>query len=162
MKADLDRSAKDWDATTVAKQKAEEKQKELVKAQEDGLPIAKDLEVEKDWAIENMKRISDLEEKNRRLKVVIEQHPIEVKLKCNDAVNMAYIHSFSNAVRAAHRTYLDLEGIRAQMRDMLVAYMRNNPVHIENHLPMKDLVAFGMNFDFIPTGANFYDPDELL
>lgn len=96
------------------------------------------------------------------MKVIIEQHPTNVKLESKDATNIAYIHSFYNAIQAAHRTNLDLEGIWAQMREMLLAYMRNNPVRIENHLPLKDLVPFGMNFDFLLVGTNFYDLDKLL
>lgn len=48
------------------------------------------------------------------------------------------------------------------MLDMLMVYMRNNPVRIENHLPLKDLVAYGLNFDLLPPGANFYNPAELM
>lgn len=96
------------------------------------------------------------------MKAIIEHHLANFKLERNDAANMAYIHSFFNAIWDALWTNLDLEGIRAQMREMLLTYMRNNPICIKNHLPLKDLVTFGMNFDFLPEGANFYDPDELL
>lgn len=115
------------------------------------------MEVDKNQVVDLTKKNSELEDDIRQLKAVIEQHLATVKIKRNDTANMAYIRS-SNAIRAAHRTNLDLEGIRAQMRDMLVPYMRNNPVRIQNHLPLKDLVAFGKNFDFLLEGANFYNP----
>lgn len=102
----------------------------------------KDLKLGKERAIENLKRISNLEYENRRLKAIVELHPINIKLERNDAANMAYIHFFSNAIWPTHRTDLNLEGIWAQMKEMFLDYMRNNPVHLENHFSLKDLVAF--------------------
>lgn len=57
---------------------------------------------------------------------------------------------------------LDLEGVRAEMRGILVAYMKHHLVHPKNHLPSKDLVVYGMNFDCFPDMSNFYDPIEHL
>lgn len=85
-----------------------------------------------------MKRNFELEDENRQQRAIIEQHSIVIKIECHDVANMAYIHSFSNAIWATHRMGIDLEGIWYQMWDMLVAYMRNNPVRIENHLPLKN------------------------
>lgn len=43
-----------------------------------------------------------------------------------------------------------------------MVYMCSNPVRIENHLSLKDLVAYGLNFNFLPHGVTFYDPAELM
>lgn len=110
---------------------------------------------------EILNRISELEDYNRRLKAEVQQHPANVTLERNDASNMAYIYSFSNAIKSVHRVG-DLEGARTAMKEMLISYMRNNHVQAENHLPIKDLTAFGMDFGFLPPDMKFYDPEELL
>lgn len=117
MRADLERAIKDRESIVAAKQKIEEKLKEVTRVRDKlervGHQQRKDLEIGRKKVDELMTRNIEVEDQLRQLKATIEQHPANIKIERNDAANMVYIHSFSNAIRSAHSSGLDLEQIWA-------------------------------------------------
>lgn len=109
-----------------------------------------------------MQKNLTLEDEVRHLKAAVEQFPAEVKMNHHEASNIAYIHSFANAIRAVHRPDLDLAEAQAKMKEILSSYMQANPAKPDSQHPLADLKDYGCDFSFLLPTAQFYDPKELL